>query len=174
MIEEPLPVFSQETEKIQITDVEYIPALYNIFNEILVNARDQVIRLQSKKSKNDIPVTLIKVEIDSDTGLVSILNDGSGIDIASHPTEKNKKGKEGIKEFLGTLSTTQEVVEFEPREYFSNGDRVVAVGHFRFKVIETGNEWASDFAMAYTVTDGLISHWRGIFDMTAESIAYQS
>ena len=93
MIEEPLPVFSQETEKIQITDVEYIPALYNIFNEILVNARDQVIRLQSKKSKNDIPVTLIKVEIDSETGLVSVLNDGSGIDIASHPTEKNKKGK---------------------------------------------------------------------------------
>tara|TARA_B100000686_G_C16073375_1_gene610399 strand:- start:53 stop:448 length:396 start_codon:yes stop_codon:yes gene_type:complete len=90
------------------------------------------------------------------------------------PLNKLYTGKEGIKEFLGTLSTTQEVIEFEPREYFSNGDRVVALGHFRFKVIETGNEWASDFAMAYTVTGGLISHWRGIFDMTAESIAYQS
>ena len=93
MIEEPLPVFSPETEKIQITEVEYIPALYNIFNEILVNARDQVIRLQSKKSKTDIPVTTIKVEIDGESGLVSILNDGSGIDVAPHPTEKNKKGK---------------------------------------------------------------------------------
>ena len=51
MIEEPLPVFSQETEKIVTTDVEYIPALYNIFNEILVNARDQVIRLQSSRMK---------------------------------------------------------------------------------------------------------------------------
>ena len=90
------------------------------------------------------------------------------------PLDKLYKGKEGVAEFLGTLSTTQEVLEFEPREYFSNGDRVVTLGRFQFKVIETGNEWASDFAMAYTLKDGLISHWRGIFDMTAESIAYQS
>ncbi len=90
------------------------------------------------------------------------------------PLDKLYKGKEGVAEFLGTLSTTQEVLEFEPREYFSNGDRVVTLGRFQFKVIETGNEWASDFAMAYTLKNGLISHWRGIFDMTAESIAYQS
>ena len=90
------------------------------------------------------------------------------------PLAKRYKGKEGVAEFLGTLSTTQEVLEFEPREYFSNGDRVVTLGHFHFKVVETGKDWASDFAMAYTLKDGLISHWRGIFDMTAESIAYQS
>ncbi len=90
------------------------------------------------------------------------------------PLDKLYKGKEGVSEFLATLSTTQEVLEFEPSEYFSNGDRVVALGHFHFKVIETGNDWGSDFAMAYTVRDGLISHWRGFFDMTAESIAYQS
>ncbi len=90
------------------------------------------------------------------------------------PLDKIYKGKEGVAEFLGTLSTTQEVLEFEPREYFSNGDRVVTLGHFHFKVVETGKDWASDFAMAYTLKDGLISHWRGIFDMTAESIAYQS
>ena len=34
--------------------------LYNIYNEILVNARDQIIRLQQCKSKN--PVTIIKIE----------------------------------------------------------------------------------------------------------------
>lgn len=90
------------------------------------------------------------------------------------PLNKLYKGKAGVAEFLGTLSTTQEVLEFEPREFFSDGDRVVTLGHFRFKVVETGNEWASDFAMAYTVTDELISHWRGIFDMTAESVAYNS
>ena len=89
------------------------------------------------------------------------------------PLDKLYKGKEGVMEFLGTLSTTQEVLEFEPREYFSDGDRVVALGHFHFKVIETGRDWASDFAMVYTLKDGLISHWRGIFDITAESLAYQ-
>ncbi len=90
------------------------------------------------------------------------------------PFDKLYKGKDGVSEFLATLSMTQEVLEFEPREYFANGDRVVALGYFHFKVIETGTDWASDFAMAYTLRDGLISHWRGIFDMTAESIAFQS
>ena len=91
MIEELLPVLDAKT--ITHVEVEYIPALYNIFNEILVNARDQVIRLQSHRSASDIPVTTIKVEIDSSTGLISIMNDGSGIDVAPHPTEKNSKGK---------------------------------------------------------------------------------
>ena len=93
LIEESLPILDGSGTKIRMAEVEYIPALYNIFNEILVNARDQVIRLQSHRSSSDVPVTTIKVEIDAETGLISIMNDGSGIDVAPHPTEKNKKGK---------------------------------------------------------------------------------
>ena len=84
------------------------------------------------------------------------------------------KGKTGVTEFLATLSTTQEVLEFEPRDFFANEDQVVALGHFRFKVIETEREWASDFAMVFTLKEGLVTHWRPIFDYTAEAMAYQS
>ena len=89
LIEETLPIFKQDT--IDWETFEYIPALYNTFNEILVNARDQVVRLQQMKSKN--PVTALKIEIEKETGKISISNDGEGIDIAEHPTEKDKKGK---------------------------------------------------------------------------------
>ena len=89
LIEEQLPLFNED--KIEIKNIEYIPALYNIFNEILVNARDQVIRLNGVKGCN--PVTAIKVTIDKESGLISIYNDGDGIDIDKHPTEKDKKGK---------------------------------------------------------------------------------
>ena len=89
LIEEQLPLFNED--KIEIKNIEYIPALYNIFNEILVNARDQVIRLNGVKDCN--PVTAIKVTIDKESGLISIYNDGDGIDIDKHPTEKDKKGK---------------------------------------------------------------------------------
>ena len=89
LIEEQLPLFKEN--KIEIKNIEYIPALYNIFNEILVNARDQVIRLNGVKDCN--PVTAIKVTIDKESGLISIYNDGDGIDIDKHPTEKDKKGK---------------------------------------------------------------------------------
>ena len=84
------------------------------------------------------------------------------------------KGKTGITQFLNTLLTTQEVIEFEPQDFFVNEDQVVALGHFRFKVIETEREWASDFAMVFTLKEGLVTHWRPIFDYTAERIAYQS
>ena len=90
------------------------------------------------------------------------------------PINNLYKGKTGVTEFLATLSTTQEVLEFEPRDFFANEDQVVALGHFRFKVIETEREWASDFAMVFTLKEGLVTHWRPIFDYTSEAMAYQS
>ena len=90
LIEEYLPIL-QGDKTIKQEMFEYIPALYNIFNEILVNARDQVVRLQQIKSSN--PVTTIKVTIDKESGLITIYNDGEGIDVAEHPTEKDKQGK---------------------------------------------------------------------------------
>jgi DNA topoisomerase-2 len=91
LITEVLPVFCNETKKIIYKEVEYIPALINIFNEILVNARDQIVRLDQCGSDN--PVTKILVKIDQGLGEISIMNDGEGIDIADHPTEKDKDGK---------------------------------------------------------------------------------
>ena len=89
LIEDVLPILKEDGSICSET-FEYIPALYNTFNEILVNARDQVIRLQQQKSK--YPVTTIKVTIDKELGGISIYNDGEGIDIAEHPTEKDKDG----------------------------------------------------------------------------------
>jgi ketosteroid isomerase-like protein len=91
-----------------------------------------------------------------------------------NPLNNLWKGKTGITQFLNTLLTTQEVIEFEPRDFFANEDQVVAIGHSHWKVIETGKEWASDFAMVFTLKEGLVTHWRPIFDYTAERIAYQS
>ena len=90
LIEDVLPILKEDGSICSET-FEYIPALYNTFNEILVNARDQVVRLQQQKSK--FPVTTIKVTIDKELGGISIYNDGEGIDIAEHPTEKDKDGK---------------------------------------------------------------------------------
>ena len=89
LIEECLPIL-QKDNTIRQEIFEYLPALYNTFNEILVNARDQVVRLQQIKSKN--PVTTIRVTIDKESGLITIYNDGEGVDIAEHPTEKDKQG----------------------------------------------------------------------------------
>jgi len=94
LISEPLPLFDPSTDKIEYKDTEFIPALYNTYNEILVNAKDQVTRLQVLH-KNDKSVNLvseIKVTINSETGEICIMNNGDGVDIIEHPKEK-KNGK---------------------------------------------------------------------------------
>ena len=90
LIEDTLPIL-QVDGTIKTETFEYVPALYNTFNEILVNARDQHVRLKQIKSK--YPVNNIKIQINKEEGFISIYNDGEGIDIAEHPTEKGKDGK---------------------------------------------------------------------------------
>jgi len=96
-IEEILPVY--ENEEIINKTIKYIPAILNIWNEITVNAKDQIERLNTdiKKSnvnskKNIIPVTDIKFEFNEDNQMWSIYNNGNGIDVANHPTEKDENG----------------------------------------------------------------------------------
>lgn len=90
LIEDTLPIL-KEDGKIKHELFEYIPALFKIFDEILVNARDQHIRLKQNNSK--FPVSNIKIQIDKEEGFISIYNDGEGIDIAEHPTKVTKDGK---------------------------------------------------------------------------------
>jgi DNA topoisomerase-2 len=64
--------------------IEIIPGLYKIFDEILVNAMDQYTRLITKKEAGDMSiftVSNIKIDIDKDTGRITVFNDGEGIHI---------------------------------------------------------------------------------------------
>ena len=70
-------VIGEEGKMVQ-QDLTYIPALYKIFDEILVNAGDNKIR--------DPTMDTIKVTI-SDDGEISIYNNGKGIPVEIHPTE---------------------------------------------------------------------------------------
>lgn len=71
---------------IVIKSYEWVPGLYKLFDEGAVNMRDHFVRLSlQKKSKNIIPVTLFDFKIDRATGVITMMNDGNGIDIAKHP-----------------------------------------------------------------------------------------
>lgn len=65
-----------DNDKFVKSDVLFSPGLYKIFDEIIVNASDHTVR--SKDCKN------IKVDIDKNTGKISVWNDGPGIEIEFH------------------------------------------------------------------------------------------
>jgi DNA topoisomerase II len=69
----------------------YVPGLYKIFDEILVNAIDQVAQLRADTGRGveDVRnVKSIKVLIDRATGYIEVFNDGDGIDVVKHPEHR--------------------------------------------------------------------------------------
>jgi DNA topoisomerase II len=67
-----------------------VPGLYKIFDEILVNAIDQVARLRADAARgveNVRSVKSIKVSIDRATGYIEVFN-GDGIDVVEHPEHR--------------------------------------------------------------------------------------
>lgn len=67
--------------------ITYIPALFKLFDEGIVNCRDHAIRMQTNIAnnvENSSPVTYIDISIKED-GTFVMVNDGNGMDVARHP-----------------------------------------------------------------------------------------
>lgn len=83
-------VYSTETSSIVQREISYIPGLYKLFDEGAVNSRDHYVRQTqaiADGKPNALPVTYIDFDISED-GVISITNDGNGIDVAQHPEHK--------------------------------------------------------------------------------------
>jgi DNA topoisomerase-2 len=77
-------------EKIIEKNIKYIPGLFKLFDEGIVNCRDHVVRMIQALANgqcNCLPVTNIEINIEED-GTITMLNDGNGIDVAEHPEHK--------------------------------------------------------------------------------------
>ena len=83
-------LFNDVGDGVSHREFQYIPGLYKLFDEGIVNCRDHVIRqAQAVKDNvaNALPVSNIDISI-SDDGIITMTNDGNGIDVAQHPEYK--------------------------------------------------------------------------------------
>ena len=77
-------------DKIIERNIHYIPALFKLFDEGIVNCRDHVVRMQqavAAGTPNAQPVSYIDISVEED-GTIIMINDGNGIDVAQHPEYK--------------------------------------------------------------------------------------
>jgi len=77
-------VYDAESKRIVLKTIEYVPGLYKLFDEGIVNARDHVVRMIQSPILDKQFVSYIKTTI-ADDGTITLSNDGNGIDIAKHP-----------------------------------------------------------------------------------------
>jgi DNA topoisomerase-2 len=83
-------IMNDTNDKIIEKNISYIPGLFKLFDEGIVNCRDHVVRMQSKidaNVDNSLPVTYIDITIQED-GTIVMINDGNGIDVVQHPEYK--------------------------------------------------------------------------------------
>ena len=78
-------VYDEANSKISLKNIEYIPGLYKLFDEGIVNCRDHVIRMIQSSNIHKKFVTYIETDISED-GTITMTNDGNGIDVAKHPS----------------------------------------------------------------------------------------
>ena len=77
-------IMNETGDKIVEKNINYIPGLFKLFDEGIVNCRDHVVRMKTKvdmKLDNALPVTHIDINIEED-GSITMTNDGNGIDVA--------------------------------------------------------------------------------------------
>lgn len=68
------------TGKMVQKEISFVPGLYKIFDEILVNAADN--------KQRDKHMSSIQIEINAETNTISIWNNGKGIPVVMHKDEK--------------------------------------------------------------------------------------
>jgi hypothetical protein len=73
-------IWDLEADKMTKKEITYVPGLYKIFDEILVNAADN--------KRRDPSMSLIRINIDKVTNSIKIYNNGKGIPVVEHKDEK--------------------------------------------------------------------------------------
>lgn len=78
-VTEQMWVFDAENKAMIQKQISYVPGLYKIFDEILVNAADN--------KQRDPSMDCIKVEINQESNTISVWNNGKGIPVTMHKDE---------------------------------------------------------------------------------------
>ena len=127
-------IFNNKTNKIEAKQINVIPGLYKLFDEGIVNSRDHYVRMNQAINDcipNSIGVSQISVNI-SDDGVITIKNDGNGIDVEKHP-EHNLWIPEMV---FGHLRTST--------NYNKDEQKIVGGKNgFGFKLVLIWSEWGS-------------------------------
>ena len=136
LIKAPLAIMKDGEKNISLQDTEYIPVIYKMFDEIIVNARDQRERLKDREGA--VQLTEIKVDINKETGVVSVYNNGDGIKI-----EKHSSGLYNPQLIFGRLLTSGNYKKGEKRTVGGKngyGAKIVNIFSTSFDV-ETGDRF---------------------------------
>lgn len=94
-------------------------------------------------------------------------------DIEGAPVGGKRIGHAQVGEFFATVGTHQDSLSFEPKEFVAQGNKVIALGHYRWRVKSNGKEFESDFAHVFTLSGGRVVSFQEFLDTAIAEKAYR-
>ena len=89
------------------------------------------------------------------------------------PFAGKRTGRAAVAEFFASVNDSQEVLNFGPRELIAEGDKVVALGSYLWRVRANNREFGGDWAHVWTIRDGKAVEFQEYMDTAAGVSAYQ-
>jgi len=80
-------------------------------------------------------------------------------------------GKEAVGSWFASIPVAEEILAFEPREFISDGERVAVIGWERTKSIPRGKTFEMEWTHVFTVREGRLVRFWGIYDTEASAAA---
>lgn len=80
-------------------------------------------------------------------------------------------GRQQIFEFFKKHNEIEDVLDFRPEEFISQGNRIAVPGFYRGHVISNGRVWDTSFLV--TFKDGRIERYEAFFDTAAAMEAHE-
>jgi ketosteroid isomerase-like protein len=88
------------------------------------------------------------------------------------PFSGPRRGRASVAEFFASVSEHQEPLRFDVHAIVAQGDRAIALGHYRWRVKRTGRTLEGDFAHAWTIKDEKVTRLQEYTDTAAYEAAY--
>jgi len=88
------------------------------------------------------------------------------------PLVGQREGARQVVQILAKLSEMQDAEQFDIREFVAQGDTVIALGHYRWRIKSSGQFFESDWARAFGIRNGKISSFQEYVDTYAWAAAY--
>lgn len=82
-------------------------------------------------------------------------------------------GKDQVAQFFTMLDQAQDIIEFEPRDFIAEGDKVVATGISRWHVKSTGLTYDNPWSHLFTIRDGKVARLQQYNHTAAAEAAYR-
>lgn len=87
------------------------------------------------------------------------------------PMAGERHGTAEVAAFFKTVGENIRFSQFEPRQFFALGDKVVTLGHYRGNT-PGGGSFDSDFVMVFTVRNGRVTEFQEFLDSAQLNAAF--